>query len=744
MKILVALMSLNIGGTETHVLELAKELNKLGHEVILASNGGVYVPELEKCGIRHVSVPMNQRSIPLMLRSLRLLRRTIRQEQPDLVHAHARIPAFLCGILQKRMGFPLLTSAHGMFEVTPILKRITNWGDRTVAVSKDLKAYLMENYQVPADQIHVTINGINTDQFSPGGAHEALRQELGLGSGPVVMLVSRLDTPSTYSSRCLVAVTPELLRRFPDAEVVIVGGGDQEEALRRQAGEVNRCCGRTAVHMTGSRTDVDQLLSLATVFVGVSRAALEAMSEAKPVILAGNPDYDQGYLGIFTPEKLDAARETNFCGRGCDPVTQDALLRDLTALLSMDSQQRQALGDFGRQVILEEYSVARMTQDYLDAYDKLLHPTKAIRAVISGYYGYGNLGDDAILKAIAGQLGALSQPVRLTVLSRQPEQTRTEYGLPAVGRFSPLGVLRALRKSDLLISGGGSLLQDKTSNRSLWYYLSVIRLAQIMKKPVFLYANGIGPIQRPRNRRAVQKCIQNCDAVTLRDQDSLAELQALGVTRTDVRVTADPAFTLTPAANGREILTKLGIPPERKVLGVSVRRVRDMEGAPEQFALLCDRLSREQDLAILFLVMQDQRDEEISRQIMERMTEPAWLLQTPADPGAMLGTIGCMEALVSMRLHTIIFAASQRIPAVGCVYDPKISAFLKLFHMPSCGTPGEMRADAAFGVVKELLEQRQSHVQALEQCVAPLEKAAWETPELLEELLKQKHITGRD
>ena len=744
MKILMTLMGLDIGGAETHVLELAKELRRQGHEVLLASGGGVYVPELEQYGIRHVTIPMNQRSVSLMLQSLGLLRQTIRREKPDLVHAHARIPAFLCGLLQKRMKFPFLTTAHGMFEVTPMLKRISNWGDRTVAVSQDLKTYLMKNYQVPADQIHVTINGINTDRFCPADPAADLRTELGLGAGPVVMLVSRLDTPSSFSARCLMEAAPELLKTFPDAEVVIVGGGDQEEVLRRQAEDVNRCCGRAVVHMTGSRTDVDRLLSLATVFVGVSRAALEAMSESKPVILAGNPDYDQGYQGIFTPEKLDAARESNFCCRGFGPVTQEALLRDLTAVLSMDDAGRQALGGFGRQLVLEEYSVARMTRDYLAAYDKLLHPPKVVRAVISGYYGYGNLGDDAILKAIAGQLGALSQPVRLTVLSRQPEKTMAEYGLPAVGRFSPLGVLRALRKSDLLISGGGSLLQDKTSNRSLWYYLSVIRLAQHLKKPVFLYANGIGPILRQKNRRAVQKCIQRCDGVTLRDADSLAELTALGVTRTDVHVTADPAFTLDPADNGREILTKLGIPPEKKVLGVSVRRVRDMEGAPEQFALLCDRLSREKDLAVLFLAMQDQRDEEISREIMDRMTEPAWLLQTPADPGAMLGAIGCMEVLISMRLHTIIFAARQRIPAVGCVYDPKVSAFLKLFHMPSCGTPGDIQADRAFEVVANLLAERQARVQDLDQRVVPLEQAARETPALLEELLKQKHIIGRD
>ena len=739
MKILMTLMGLDIGGAETHVAELAKELTRQGHEVVIASNGGVYVPELEACGIRHVTVPMNQRSIPLMLKSLTLLRQTILREKPDLVHAHARIPAFLCGILQKRMKFPFITSAHWVFEVTPLLKKITDWGQRTVAVSEDIKTYLMENYQVPADQIHVTINGIDTNSFAPGPGSETLARELGLTGGPVICNVSRLDESRAAAARELIAAMPAILEGCPQAQLLIVGGGDQEEVLRAQAQAVNAQVGHDAVILTGPRTDVAALVALSDIFVGVSRAALEAMAAEKPTILAGN----EGYMGIFAPELLEPARDGNFCCRGYEPTGQAALVRDLRTLLEMDDSKKQELGAFGRQVILAEYSVARMTQDYLEAYEQLLHPQRPVRAVISGYYGYGNLGDDAILKAIAGQLSELSPPVRLTVLSRQPERTRQEYGLPAVKRFSPISMWNALRKSDVLISGGGSLLQDKTSTRSLMYYLSVIRLARLLKKPVFLYANGIGPISRSSNRRAVRRCIERCDGVTLRDQDSLEELKALGVTRTDIRVTADPAFTLNAAPDGRRGLADLGIPAEKPVIGVSVRQVPETVNT-EQFALLCDRLSRERGLAVLFLVMQDQRDEGISRQIMDQMTEPAWLLKTPADPGAMLGAIGCMEAIISMRLHTIIFAARQRIPVAGCVYDPKVSAFLKLFHMPACGTPGDLRAETAYEVLSELLDRRQAHVQDLDACVTPLEQAALDTPRLLMELLRQRGIIGKD
>ena len=106
MKILMATMGLDIGGAETHIVELAKELKAEGHDIVVASNGGVYVPEIVAAGIRHYQVPMHRRDAGCMLRSRKLLKEIIRTERPDVVHAHARIPAFLCGTLQRTMKFP--------------------------------------------------------------------------------------------------------------------------------------------------------------------------------------------------------------------------------------------------------------------------------------------------------------------------------------------------------------------------------------------------------------------------------------------------------------------------------------------------------------------------------------------------------------------------------------------------------------------------------------------------------------
>ena len=736
MKILMTLMGMNIGGAETHVVELSKELCRRGHTVIVASNGGVYESTLTDFGIRHVQIPMHTRNAAKMATSLRLLKKLIREEKPDLVHAHARIPAFLCGILHNKMGFPYITTTHGVYQVTPLLRMMTDWGQRSIAVSEDIKAYLKYNYQIPEHRIHMTINGIDTNRFAPHPGNETLARSLGLGSGPVIGHVSRLDYPQELPARELIAMMPKLSREYPNIQLLVVGGGDRENELKNNAAQINQQLGRNAVIMTGPRTDVADLVALSDIFVGVSRAALEAMAAEKPTILAGG----QGYIGLLTPELLELAQQSNFCGRGCEEVTGDVLCAEILRLLSMPESRHRELGTFGRSIVLDQYSVARMTQDCLQAYEQLLNPVQPVRAVISGYYGYGNLGDDAILLAISQQLSQKDRPVELTVLSRHPKETAKEYGLASVPRFSPISIWKALKNSDVLISGGGSLLQDVTSTRSLLYYLTVIRTAKIMGKPVFLYANGIGPLNKESNRRKVKKCLDLCDVITLRDQESLAQLRKLGVRRDDIIITGDPVFALKTDGPIRQDLASIGVPQGRSTVGISVRKLSALGNLPQETAKLCDRIAKEMGKTPVFLVMQESEDAALCEEIRSMMTEPSCIARTPGDPASMLSMIGQMDTVISMRLHTIIFAANKAVPVVGCVYDPKVETFLNILGMPSCGTPLTMNADETFSILERLLQNRRVHQEALEKATRELAPMAVRTRELFVKMLKNQGL----
>ena len=130
--------------------------------------------------------------------------------------------------------------------------------------------------------------------------------------------------------------------------------------------------------------------------------------------------------------------------------------------------------------------------------------------LLSGYYGFGNAGDEAVLAAILQSILAQQASARFTVTSGNPRQTVQCFnsaGTPvsAIPRQEPRALLRALRGCDAFISGGGSLLQDVTSLRNVVYYTALIRFAQVLRKPVMIYAQGVGPLRRPIAQRLARR-----------------------------------------------------------------------------------------------------------------------------------------------------------------------------------------------------------------------------------------------
>jgi len=733
-KILMATMGLDIGGAETHIVELAKQLRVMGHDVVVVSNGGVYVPEIEAAGIRHYEAPLHRRSIGCMRRSLSVLRQVIRQEKPDVVHAHARIPGFLCGILHRSMGFPFVTTAHWVFQTSGGLRYLTNWGQRTIAVSDDIKAYLVREYGIPAEHISVTINGIDTDKFSPEVSGARMLAEFGLDpEKPVVSYVSRMDADRALVARQLIEIAPELDKRVPGVQLLIAGGGNVFDELNGMAAQVNEQLGRRMIAMTGPRTDINEIVAAGDMFVGVSRAALEAMAAAKPVIVAGN----EGYQGLFGPDKLEEARLGNFCCRGLELSATQRLLDDVVSTLTLPKERRDGLGAYGRQVIFDYYSVRRMAQDCLDMYDKVRRRTHNV--LMSGYYGFSNAGDDAILQSIHDNLVAASDEIAVTVLSNDPRQTRERYGLDAVPRFNLPAVWRAVSRCDVLLSGGGSLLQDRTSTRSLMYYLSLMHLARRKGKKVMLYANGIGPVNRPANRRRVKRAVEQADLITLRDHSSAKELREMGVERQDLHVTADPVFTMDWAGQERvdEILQKAGVVKGNNFAVISVRSWPGMGDFPKELAAVCDHLYEKHGLLSLFVLMQPDHDRAVSEQVRQEMKNPSILLDQTLSPKELMGVIAGGRLCLAMRLHTLIFAARAAVPLVGLVYDPKVSSYLEELDMPSAGEVERFERARAIACVDELMADYAGRQAALEARARRLNAAAGENERLLLELLNK-------
>lgn len=737
--ILMTLMGLEIGGAETHVVELSKELKKLGYDIIVASNGGVYEKELTEFGIRHYRVPMNQRNIFKMIRSYFLLKKIIQKEKVDIVHSHARIPGFICGFIHKKMKVTFVTSAHWVFYTGMGLKYLTNWGQKVIAVSEDIRHYLMKNYKVRNENIFVTINGIDTDKFSPNTDGSKIRQEFGLKNDePVLVYVSRMDESRAMVARQLLEITPKLCQEIAGLKILVVGGGDVYDEMNELSQQINQKIGRKCISMTGARTDINELIAVGDVFVGVSRAALEAMASQKPVIVAGN----EGYIGLFGKDKLEIAQENNFCCRGCGDSKTDKLYGDIVTAFCMTHEQRQELGQYGRQVIFQYYSVTKMAMDCVKAYESAWKENyePQYHVVMSGYYGFNNSGDEAILLSMHKSIQELGSNYHITVLSNKPEETKAKYNVEVVYRFSLKEVWKALSRCDVLLSGGGSLLQDSTSTRSLMYYLSIIVAAKFLRKKVMLYANGIGPVSGKLNRRIVKLVVNQADLITLREGNSYTELKSMGVEEKKCFVTADPVFTMDSVTKeeAEELLKQAGVPLDKPLVGVSVRNWKNMEGFTEKFAKLCDDIYEKYNRNIVFIVMQVPHDIKISQKVQQKMKHPSYILKETYSPYEIMGIIRCMDFILSMRLHTLIFAARQRIPLIGFIYDPKIKYYLEKLDMPSGGEIRAFNPDKTLGLVEDIIENREKYVKVLEREGSDLEQKAKNNEKYLVKLLKSK------
>ena len=673
MKILMALMSLGIGGAETHVVELCKKLKSMGYEIFVVSNGGVYVKELEEAKIKHFKLPLHNKNLFNMCKAYFGLKKIIIKNKIKLVHAHARIPAFLCGLLKKKLGFRFVTTAHWIFKTSFLLNKLSNWGEKTLAVSDDIKKYLIDNYKLDEKNIKVTINGIDINKFCCEINYDDIVKEFELKDKKYVVYVSRLDNDRSLCAHKILEIAKDLYEFDKDLRIIIVGGGNDEINIKNKAEMINKSIGEKIIYLTGARVDINKFLALGKIFIGVSRAALEAMATKKAIILAGN----EGYIGIFDESKLEKAIETNFCCRDCEKVDSEKLLRDIKKLLSLDEKKLDELGNYCFDIVNKYYSVDRMANDALEIYEKLRYEKKKWDVIISGYYGFNNNGDDMVLKSIVDNLKKSKPDIKIMVLSKKPLETSKIYGVDTVYRYNFFLINKYIKQAKLLISGGGSLIQDVTSTHSLKYYLWIINRAIENNISVMLYANGIGPVLKKNNMAHVKKILNRVDLITLRDKNSFEILKKIGVEKPVITVTADAVFGLNFDFNKRNVLEKFDI--RKKFFVVSVRAWKhNGEHFEKNMAVLADFIFKKYDLIPVFVPMQPKKDFDITKKIIGLMQnrEYAKFLGVNYFTGDLISLIAKAEFILAMRLHTIIYAIKTATPILGLIYDPKVKGIM--------------------------------------------------------------------
>lgn len=706
MKIVMALAGLDIGGAETHVVELSKEIKRRGWEVIMISGGGVYQKEVEEAGIKHYTVPVKERNYRNILKAKKEIRKILETEKPDIVHAHARIPGFILGMLHREMHRPFVyvTTAHWTFDTSFLVKTLTCWGEKTLAVSEDIKKYLLKYYDVDEKNIFISINGIDTGKFNKDVSGKRIIEEFNLNpDAKRIVYVSRLNPLVCAPAFKIIENIEKIDKAVPGIEVVIVGDGDAFADMKAAADSANERLGRRAVILTGPRTDINEIHGTADVCVGVSRAILEPMAMEKKCVVAGQ----EGYIGILDPDKLAEAIDCNFTCRGCAPLDGGVLSDDIIKLFGMNEEESKKVTDYGKYVVDNYYSIKTMADDNMKMYESALRDCSR-NAVMLGYYGYGNRGDDALLCAILSDLREISLSFSPVVLSNNPEDTSSEYKVASINRFNILKIRKAMKHAKVFIAGGGSLIQDVTSTKSLFYYLYCIRLAKKMGLKVMLYANGIGPVTKEKNRKAAAKVLNLADVITLRDADSFELLKELGITKPEITVTGDPAFSLTDcdSEGAQKILEESGI--DGRFIAVSVRNLTEgIEDFAKSFAKMADYISEKSGCIPVFVPMQYTRDKKISREIINNMKSRAVFVDKPLSVSEIMGIISKADSVIAVRLHMLIFGSVAGVPVLGVNYDPKVKSFLDTAELGCCLEPSDIAGGGFEKTVDVFLENRE-------------------------------------
>jgi polysaccharide pyruvyl transferase CsaB len=289
---------------------------------------------------------------------------------------------------------------------------------------------------------------------------------------------------------------------------------------------------------------------------------------------------------------------------------------------------------------------------------------RARRPLLCGYYGEHNLGDDALLSVLLAQLPSSVQPL---VTAHDQALVRSRYGVATVERRSLAAVLRALNRCDALVLGGGSLLQDATSFRSLLYYTLLMLCARARGRPVLLWGQGLGPLRRRRSRALVRALLPLATTCSWRDPAS-AELAArLGGKGA---VGSDPVWAF-PAV------------PWRGQGGSIVLCWRPLPHfAPDRWRPYVEALAQlveKSDRPVLWLAFHGDQDRGLLERLRTEGIIPDSLArrsreERPGDPAEALRSFQQSGLVVAMRLHGLILAALAGAPCVALSYDPKVSA----------------------------------------------------------------------
>ena len=681
MKVLHLISGGDTGGAKTHVHSLLQGLGRQIDVSMVCFTDGPFAQEARELGIDTQIVSGHN-----IFKALRVLQEKVRTEGYQLLHCHGARGNLMGWLLKRATGLPVISTVHSDYKLDYMgrpFSRLTYGTINAIALRQmdyhigvsDATVDMLIDRGFHPDKIYPIYNGLDFSERPVQQERDAFFAAHGLkadADSVVVGIAARLNP---------VKDIPTLIRGFakaytqcPKLRLVIAGDGQQKDELVQLAAELGVA---DVVCFAGWLTDVDSF------YHAIDINTLTSLSETFPYSLTEGA---RAHLPTVATRVggVPYLIEHGVTGLLFTPGDTDQLARHLVQLAT-NADLRRRMGQLLYEKAKQDFSLESTISRQIEIYETILRretrpKTKRDGVIICGAYGRGNAGDDAILEAIIAEMRALDPDMPLWVLSRSPKNTRRTYRVNAVYTFNVPGFRRHMRHSKLYINGGGSLMQDVTSHRSLWFYLYTISAAKRLGCQVMMYGCGIGPIHHPDNRRRAARIMNRyADVITLRDFHSSTELASMGVTKPEIVVSADPTVILpaSPRTVADGILETFGLDPSNHFIGFTVRPWPGFKEKAPIFAAAADYAYERYGFVPVFLPIEARLDTDAARLVAKSIrSAPYKILPECSCSAHTIGLFARMDVVVSMRLHALVFAAGHSVPLVGVVYDQKVSSFL--------------------------------------------------------------------
>lgn len=680
MKVIHLISGGDTGGAKTHVYSLLKYLNQIIDVQLVCFRGGDFADGAAALGIPTVVLGGN------FFSNLRAVKKLVRDGEYDLVHCHGALANVTGALLRRSLHVPVISTVHSDYRLDylgrpfarAVYGTLNTWAlhrlDYRVCVSDPIRQRLIDRDFEP-NRLFSIYNGLDFSHVVPKTDRAAYFAQFGYTVGEddiIVGIAARLDPVKDIAT--LIRAVALAQKACPQLRLAIAGEGMERKKLGALAAELGIA---DSVFFLGWVDDLDSF------YGALDINALSSLSETFPYALTEGA---RAHLATVASNVggVPVIIEHGVTGLLFEPGDV-RLFGAYLARCALDADYRHTLGEALYQRGKADFSEEDTGLRQLEIYNSIFRMERNLRdgvrdgVLICGAYGFGNTGDDAILQAIIGEMRRIDPHMPLTVLSRRPKDTQRTFGVNACHRFGVHAIRRVLRRSQLFISGGGSLMQDVTSRLSLWYYLGTIRMAHGCGCKVQMYGCGIGPIIYDRDQKLAAHVINTCvDKITLREPDSRETLKDFGVTAPEVILASDPALTLPPASRSRidSILRAHDMELDGKYIGFVLRKWPGMEEKATAFAAGAVYAYLKYGLTPVFLSINFRADGEASQMVTEHLSIPFHMIDEQMSSGEVIGVLSRMTTVVSMRLHGLIFAAGQGVPLIGVAYDPKVTAFL--------------------------------------------------------------------